>query len=110
VHLLQGNDPTVYQVAQAHSNWRATSTAIELPAVDGPAGVVDGDDAPSLGLCIIRATLLQHFIIDAFGKGFHTLLLGFVLQPLAVGYDVFALGHILGFYLLAMENLVLLLL
>ena len=85
VHLLQGNDPTVYQVAQAHGNRRAAPTAVELPAVDGPAGVVDGDDAPSLRLCTIRVTLLQHFIIDAFGERFHTLQL-WLYPPTTCGW------------------------
>lgn len=43
------------------------------------------------------------------GSAFTPSNFGFILQPLAVGNDVFALRHILAFYLLAMENLALLL-
>jgi len=85
VHLLKGDDPSVYQVAQSHGNRRAAPTAVELPAVDGPAGVVNGDDASSLGLCPVMVTLLQHFIIDAFGERFHTLQL-WLYPPTTCGW------------------------
>ena len=76
VHLLQGDDPTVNQVAESHGNRCAANARIELLAVDGPAGIVDGDDASLLRLSTIRVARLQDFVIDAFRESFHTLLLG----------------------------------
>lgn len=93
VHLLKGDDPTINQVVESHGNRRAANACIEFLTIDGPAGIVDGDDAPLLRLSIIKVARLQNFIIDAIGEGFHALLLGFVFQPLAVGKDLFALRH-----------------
>ena len=90
VHLLKGDDPTINQVAEPHGNWCAANACVELLAVDGPAGIMNGDDAPLLRLRTIRVTRLLNFIIDAFWEGFYALLLGLIFQPLAVGNDVFA--------------------
>ena len=91
VHLLEGDDPTINQVAESHGNRCTANACVEFLAVDGPTGIVNGDDAPLLGLRTFWVTRFQNFIIDAFWEGFHALLLGLVFQPLAVGNDVFTL-------------------
>ena len=69
VHLFKGDDPSVNQVAESHSNRGAANARIELFAVDGPASVVNGDDASLLRLRTFWVTRFQNFIIDAIGEG-----------------------------------------
>lgn len=68
VHLLKGDNPALNQVAEAHGNRCAANACVELLAVDGPSGIMNGDDAPLLRLRAIRVTRLQNFIIDAIGR------------------------------------------
>lgn len=56
VHLLKGDDPAVYQVAESHGNRCAANTRVELLAVDDPTGIVYGDYASLLRLRTVRIT------------------------------------------------------
>ena len=39
VHLLHGNNPAIYQVAQSHGERRTATAGIKLLAIDGPTDV-----------------------------------------------------------------------
>ena len=93
VHLLQGDYPAGYQVAQPEGRSDSTAAAVEGFAVDGFPGVVGCDDAVASGRGGFGVAVAEHFVADAFVERFDALFPGFSGEPFAVFEYVVLLSH-----------------
>ena len=84
VHFLKGDNPAFDKIAEAASQWCATTTAVKYFAIDSSPRIVGGDDVAWCGLCTIFVAFVQYLVIYAFGQSFHTFCFGSRLQPALV--------------------------
>lgn len=90
-HLLHGDNPALYQVAEAYCQGCPATTAVELLSVDGPSRVVCGYDAAGRGMPAVVPSLRQHFIIYTSRKCIHAFLLRFRFYPCFIELRIFSL-------------------
>ena len=63
------DDPAFDELVEAECDWHAfAAAAVEHLSVDGPAGVVSGDDAARSRVDAVVFAFAYHFVIDAFGE------------------------------------------
>ena len=84
MHLLHGNYPPFYQVAEAASHRYTATTAVKLLTIDGLTCIMSCNNASDSWLKTRLIPLAQYLIEDTFWKSLNALFLGLGLQPIPI--------------------------
>ena len=76
MHLLDGDNLALDEVAKSASQRYTATAAVELFAVDGPACIVSSDDAANRWLRTLLITLTQYLVINTLRQSLYAFLLG----------------------------------
>ena len=93
MHLLEGDDPSRYEVAQAECRGHSSSAAVKCLAIDCLPYIVGRHDAVSVGRRPLCVAVFHHFTQHPFVEGPDSRLFRLVGKPLPVLFYVFLFCH-----------------
>lgn len=91
--MLHGYDPALDQLVETERDRDAAEAAVEFPAIDGAAGIMNCDDTPLRRMFPVNLSGADHFVIYTLGKRLDSVLLSLGFQPRLVGQCIFLLVH-----------------